>query len=134
MFTVMRHTRPKGFTLLEITVILVIVAVTAALVAPAFRRGAAPNDSIVTLVAGARELAVRRGQTLVLQVSGDGTWRLTPDGDTSTLGAGTAEPNGTAFRIRVTALGACFNEGSGGKAVDWDAVACTRTSSGTSPP
>jgi Tfp pilus assembly protein FimT len=129
----MRQTRPKGFTLLEITVILVLLAVAAAVVAPVFRRDPSPNDDLRTLVAGARELAVRRSQSLVLRVDERGAWRLTPAGDTTSLGVGTIDPASRAIRIRVTQLGACFNEGPAA-AVDWDAIACARTSSGSRTP
>lgn len=113
----------SGFTLLEIVVTLLLLGLAAALVAPNFRRDTSSDGDIRAVVASARETAVRRAQTLVLRVDDRGAWRLTPIGDTTSIGAGTLSEGGQALMLRIGPLGACFNEGSAGPA-DWDAIAC----------
>lgn len=125
----MRQAPPKGFTLLEVTVILVLLAVAAAVVAPLFRRPEAPNESLGGVLAGAREIAVRRAESVTLTVDRNGAWRLTPGTDTTTIAHGSLGPASQSARIRVTPLGACFSEGPG--AANWDAIACAATGSRT---
>lgn len=122
----------SGFTLLEVIVILALMAVAAAVVAPAFRQPDRPNDDLRAIVAGARELAVRRAEALVLHVDNRGAWRLTPASDTTAVSSGVLDRAGQAARIRVTPLGACFNEAQSlGAAVDWDAISCAPRSGGS---
>lgn len=115
--------RTTGFTLLEIVVSLVLIGLGTALVAPIFRRDALPDDGYPAVVSAARELAVRRAQRLVLDIDDRGQWRLSVLGDSATLGAGVLAGRGTAARLTITPLGACFHENSAGSR-DWDAVAC----------
>ncbi|MGH9204866.1 MAG: pilus assembly FimT family protein [Vicinamibacterales bacterium] len=115
----------NGFTLLEIVVTLVLLGLAATLVAPVFRRDTSPDGDVNAIVASARESAVRRAQTLMLRVDDRGAWRLTPIGDTTSIGAGFLSENATALTLRISPLGACFNEGSAPAAQNWDAIACT---------
>ena len=115
-----------GFTLLEIVVTLMLIGLGAALVAPVFRRDAAPDDAFPAVIASARELAVRRAQGMVLQVDDRGTWRLATIGDTLSIGSGTLTDGRGARRLRITPLGACFDESSSGS-TSWDAIACAPT-------
>ena len=117
---------PAGFTLLEIVVTLVLIGLGAALVAPVFRRDQVPDDSLTAVLAGARELAVRRAQDLVLEIDAQGSWRLTAGDDTSSIAAGVVANPGTARRLTVTPLGACVDGGSAPSA-SWDALACAPT-------
>lgn len=112
-----------GFTLLEIVVTLVLIGLGATLVAPVFRRDARPDDAFPSVIAGARELAVRRAQGMLLQVDNRGAWRLTTIGDTLSIGSGMLATGPGARRLRITPLGACFDESSSGT-VRWDAIAC----------
>jgi prepilin-type N-terminal cleavage/methylation domain-containing protein len=112
-----------GFTLLEIVVTLVLIGLGAALVAPVFRRDILPDDAFPAVIAGARELAVRRAQGMLLQVDDRGAWRLTTIGDTVSIGSGTLTTGPGASRLRITPLGACFDEGSSGTGT-WDVIAC----------
>ena len=118
--------RASGFTLLEIVVTLVLLGLAAALLAPVFRIDSAPDEGFRTVLATTREAAVRRAQTMVLQVDARGSWRISAPGDTSTLGSGRFTDGTRDLRIRVNPLGACFNEGASG-AVALDAVACAIT-------
>ena len=115
----------SGFTLLEIVVTLVLLGLAAAMVAPAFRRDSSPEGDTRTVIAGARESAVRRAQTLILSVDDRGAWRLTPVGDTTSLGAGVLPVTGEPLTLRISPLGACFHE-EASFAKGWDAIACTR--------
>src|SRR5207245_11192457 len=65
-----------GFTLVEILVVLIMMGLAAALVAPALL---APHHHASTLndvVAGARDAAARRGEVLYLSIEPTGRWRL----------------------------------------------------------
>ena len=67
----------RGFTLFEILVVLILMAVAAALVAPSFLPPRQPDTPpIVTLVRGARDAASRRGELLYLTIAQSGQWRL----------------------------------------------------------
>lgn len=121
--------RASGFTLLEIVVTLVLLGLAAALVAPAFRAETSPDEGLQSILATTREAAVRRAQTLVLQVDDRGAWRIVPSGDSSAIGSGRFTDGTRDLRIRVNPLGACFNEGASG-AVALDAVACAITGTG----
>ena len=129
--TTKRHGRfrTRGFTLLEIVVTLVLLGLAAALVAPAFRSEPTSEQDIRKVLAGTRETAVRRAQTLVLEVDDRGSWRILASGDTSAIGSGRFTDGTRDLRIRVNPLGACFNEGAS-STVGLDAIACAVTKVG----
>ncbi len=117
----------SGFTLLEVVVTLVLLGLAAALVAPTFRTETAPRDEFVTVLAQSREMAVRRAQTLVFEIDAQGRWKLTPVGDTTTIGSGVVQAGSVSVRMRITPMGVCLaedNSMTGG----WDAIACARAS------
>ena len=127
-----RHARLRAraaFTLLEIVVTLVLLGLAAAIVTPAFRRDQ-PDEGLPAILAAAREVAVRRAQTLVLRVDDRGAWRLTTAEDTTSLGSGLLRDRGRARSFRITPLGSCFSEGQA-IAPDWDAIACAPIGEGT---
>lgn len=65
-----------GFTLLEVIVVLILLAVAAAVVAPSFSfTGSEPSSPLRGLVATAREAAIRRGETVHLRIDRSGTWQ-----------------------------------------------------------
>jgi hypothetical protein len=80
---------------------------------------------LVTVLARSRETAVRRAQTLVFQIDAQGSWKLTPVGDTTSIGSGAIEGGGTALRLRITPLGVCLAEDTP-VTDNWDAIACAR--------
>ena len=121
-----RHGRyqASGFTLLEILVTLIVLGLAAALVAPVFRADTPPDDDLRAVLAGARETAVRRAQTLVLSVDQRGAWRVAAAHDTTTVASGQF-PDGTAnLQIRVNPLGACLIGGATVR-ITIDAVGCS---------
>ncbi|MGD8319600.1 MAG: prepilin-type N-terminal cleavage/methylation domain-containing protein [Gemmatimonadota bacterium] len=101
-----------GFTLVEIVVVLVVLGLGAALVAPALLppRQEEPT-SLGAVIARVQDVAARRGETLLLDVSPAGTWAAfgTASREEEALGAGALE--GTvplrAFTLRVDPLGSC---------------------------
>lgn len=120
-----RHGRLRagGFTLLEIVVTLVLLGLAAALVSPVFRTGATPDENLNEVLAATRETAVRRAQTLVLQVDAGGWWQIVAPGESPAVGSGRFTDGTGDLRIRVNPLGACFSEGTQG-VPGLDAVAC----------
>src|SRR2546425_2610395 len=99
-----------GFTLVEMLVVLILMGLAAALVAPArlapHRRGVTLSD----LVASARETAARRGEVLHLTIEPTGQWRLEGGANTldGTLAAGRVEPFlATPVTLIVSPLGSC---------------------------
>ena len=93
----------RGYTLLEVIVVLVLLTLAASVVAPAF---VAPHDraaAIVRVIGHARALAIRRAEALELRIESSGAWRL--DGVASAqagaLVTGTISP---APRVAITLL------------------------------
>jgi prepilin-type N-terminal cleavage/methylation domain-containing protein len=116
--------RASGFTLLEILVTLLVLGLAAALVVPVFRTDTPPDDDLRAVLAGARETAVRRAQTLVLSVDHRGGWRITAAHDSNTVASGQFRDGTGNLQLRVNPLGACLNEGNT-VGILADAVGCT---------
>ncbi len=99
-----------GFTLVEILVVLIMMGLAAALVAPALL---APHHHASTLndvVAGAREAAARRGEVLYLSIEPTGRWRLEGGANPleGSLAGGRLEPFLAApVTLIVSPLGTC---------------------------
>ena len=70
-------TRQFGFTLVELIVVLVILALAAAIVAPSLisSRSEASTE-LSRLVGSAREAAVRRGEAVLLRTDRAGSWKI----------------------------------------------------------
>jgi prepilin-type N-terminal cleavage/methylation domain-containing protein len=122
----------SGFTLVEVIVVLILLAVSAALVAPAIlfpEREA--TSALVPVVNAARQLAARRGETLYLQVASDGKWRVF-GAASLTEGAiteGRLEDNyeAPAFTLVIAPIGSCgFDVASANVArvLDIDPLTC----------
>jgi prepilin-type N-terminal cleavage/methylation domain-containing protein len=101
----------RGFTLLEIIVVLLLMALATALVAPAIgSRQPRSRDEVADLLQMARLAAVRRGEVVTVTVAASGQWRL--DGDASAVdgpiasGQLGAKP-AAALTVAVSPLGAC---------------------------
>lgn len=106
------HDSRRGFTLVELIVVLVLLILATALVAPAFifREDTGPSP-LAGVVSGVQKLAARRGETLYLNVAEDGSWSaegaasreagLLAKGD---LGRGYRGPR---FTLVVSPLGSC---------------------------
>jgi prepilin-type N-terminal cleavage/methylation domain-containing protein len=80
---------PRGFTLLELVVVLALIAIGASLVAPAVLSPPPAPDAGVVRVEDARRLALRRAESVTVPLDGQ-------------------------LRIRVSPLGACTLERTSG--------------------
>lgn len=145
------HTRsglPRpGVTLLELLVVLVLMAISAALVLPALRfsgiseLGDAPGTATVgsesdrlpateadKVLTAVRKLALRRGEPLRVRVASDGVWAAVPlNGGNSVLEGRVPLPLNWQPDVTIDATGSCVLAertvpAPGARA--WDALAC----------
>jgi prepilin-type N-terminal cleavage/methylation domain-containing protein len=103
--------RRTAFTLVEIAVVLVLIGLMAALVAPAFvPRRPVDDRGLAAVVRTARGAAIRRGETIGLRVDPGGQWELVGQASKSDgpLAAGRLPvAPGTALALDVSPLGTC---------------------------
>lgn len=105
-------TRHLGYTLLEVIVVLVLLAVAATVVAPSLLapRLKQHSSSVLAVVGIAREAAVRRGELVRLQVDRSGAWRASagapPNGELLMSGR-LSNPRGSTADIVFSPLGTC---------------------------
>ena len=100
----------RGYTLLEVIVVLVLLTVAASMVAPAFVAPHDPAAATVRVIGQARALAIRRAEALELRIEPSGAWRL--DGVASrqagALATGTISPAPrVAMTLLFSPLGSC---------------------------
>lgn len=121
----------SGFTLIEVLVVLILLAVAAGLVAPALRPPPRPDESgFAALVRRARLTAARRGETIYLGLSQTGAWRI--DGAASltegALATGTVpDYGGPAATLVVSPIGTCafdLHSTAAARVVAIDALTC----------
>lgn len=112
-----------GLTLIEVVVVLVVLGLAAALVSPAIRSSAEPEEGLRNVLAATRDVAVRRSETMILSADERGAWRITTVGDSTPVAYGRFSDGTAQIRVRVSPLGACFTEGVGSRRMD--AVSCT---------
>ncbi len=99
----------KGFTLVELVVVLILMGLAIALVAPALRPPQPRAEpSVAPLLRAGRDAAVRRGEPTTLRVEATGAWRV--DGHSASeegpLATGVLSPApGSAFAIAFSPLG-----------------------------
>jgi prepilin-type N-terminal cleavage/methylation domain-containing protein len=120
----------RGFTLLELLVVLVMLGLAVALVLPSLRvpdRARAQSS----VLERARATAVRRGEAVRLVIARDGAWTVRATSDTTDAillsGTGTeASGPDIAQSVVISALGTCLPEGAFavGTAA-WDPARCT---------
>ena len=100
----------RGFTLLELVVVLVLLGLTAAVAAPALRGPPSAAAGLESLLPTAREAAVRRGETVYLRVAESGDWRLagaSSAADTAIASGRVAPFAGLPLVLAVSPLGSC---------------------------
>lgn len=100
----------SGMTLVELLVVLVLLGLGAAIVAPALLPSRPEEEPIATLLRDGRGLAMRRSETLRLVVEPEGAWEIRPAGglDQAPLAAGRlADLSGPGFTLLFSPLGTC---------------------------
>lgn len=66
----------KGYTLIEVVVVLVLMALAVGLVAPALTGRQHSTAGIIALIGEARATAIRRAEAVYLRIEGSGAWRM----------------------------------------------------------
>ena len=100
----------NGYTLIEVIVVLVLMAVAVALVAPALVTPHHEDGVITELIARARAVAIRRAEAVELRIEQSGAWRL--DGmasiEAGPVATGTVSPGpAAALTLIFSPLGSC---------------------------
>jgi prepilin-type N-terminal cleavage/methylation domain-containing protein len=105
------YSRRAGYTLLEVIVVLILLAVAAAVVAPGLLSNRPePASEVRTLVDNARQASVRRGEMVRLTIDRSGLWRATvgTGSERELLMAGRLDaPPGAAADLIFSPLGTC---------------------------
>ncbi len=121
-----------GFTLLEIVVVLVILGLGAALVAPALLTSdEGERPTLAAVIGHVQDMAAQRGETLLLDVFPEGHWEVLGSASLAdgTLASGelAGERPNRAFTLRVAPLGSCgltLASDSMGPPPDLDPLTC----------
>ena len=102
----------RGFTLVEILVVLIILGVAFTLTIPSLVSPRAPEDAMQRVVDLARRTAIRRAGGVRLSIEAGGAWSLeSSSGLDPDLGTGTLLwPHAFPVTIHISALGACMLE------------------------
>lgn len=101
----------RGFTLLEVVVVLVLIGLTTTLVAPALLSPSdEPSASLQGVIRHAQHLSLRRGETLVLEVSTERRWTVLGSavaGDVVDTGALEGDAPRGRVELWVNPVGSC---------------------------
>jgi prepilin-type N-terminal cleavage/methylation domain-containing protein len=100
-----------GYTLLEIIVVLILLAVATAVVAPGILSPRPePSSALRALIRNAAEASVRRGETVRLRIDRSGTWEAvagTPPESEILMSGKLADPPVSATDLIFSPLGTC---------------------------
>jgi prepilin-type N-terminal cleavage/methylation domain-containing protein len=105
--------RGRGYTLLELLVVLVIMGIVAGLVVPALHLPRAASSDLASVVALARQAAAQRDEVLTLRVSATGAWGLEEGSALSahSIARGVMPaPHAGSFALILSPSGACAPE------------------------
>lgn len=118
----------RGFTLVEILVVLIILGLAFTLAIPALFSPRDSEDATQRVVDAARHAAVRRASPAVLSIEPDGGWslELASEREPGSGSQGQLDwPYEFAVRIHITPMGACILEtASLEKALTIDPLRC----------
>ena len=121
---------PSGFTLIEVAVTLVVMALAVTLVIPTFSNKSVSQPSVADVVRNASRLALRRAEWITLRVDARG-WDVHSDTqpDTTSLEHGAlAVSVSLPFVARMSPMGACLTNDMSAIAGEADpCVAVVRT-------
>jgi hypothetical protein len=97
-----------GITLVELVVVLVVMGLGTALIAPAliFPEPSGAGE-LARLLSGAVQLAATREQTVELVVEADGRWRIPDPAGDGVLAEGRLQEPSTSYALRISPLGSC---------------------------
>ena len=122
----------RGFTLVEMLVVLVLLGLAAALVAPAILPSRHDDASEFSgLLASARDAALRRGEVMWLRVESSGAWRVDVDASSAQGAIATGQlatpVSGTGFTVMISPLGSCafdIRSAAAARAIPLDPLTC----------
>ncbi len=124
------RTPRRGVTLLELIVALALLALMAALVAPAMIAPARRTSDVATVIRSGRSAAIARAQPLVLRFSEGGEWSLRPlpPHDADALATGLVTTPEGAFSLQLSPFGGCLPLAALPPSLGaWDVASCTST-------
>ncbi len=122
--------RRSGVTLLELLVVLCLIGLVAAVVAPAIRAPAPARPALEQLMLAAREAAARRGEVVYLRIDASGRWRMEGAASPSpgVIAGGQIAPPGPApVTVILSPIGTCAVDvptAAAGAAVGLDPLTC----------
>jgi prepilin-type N-terminal cleavage/methylation domain-containing protein len=132
-----RHGKPmramplrSGFTLLEMLVVVILMGLAAALVAPALLAPRQDDSALKGPLESAREVAARRGEVVTLRIDPTGQWRMAAGVNPleGTFATGRMQPFLTAsVTLKVSPLGSCafdLHTAAAASAVPLDPLTC----------
>lgn len=123
----------RGMSLLELLVVLTLMGVAAALVAPVFRsRSSGPERYDVALVASARRTAVRRAEPLRLRLFENGSWSIVAQRDGAMVDSGHVAGQLPTADLLLDALGGCVPVPQK-QSREFDPLSCSFTDEVTRP-
>jgi prepilin-type N-terminal cleavage/methylation domain-containing protein len=100
----------SGFTLIELVVVLILMGLAAALVAPALFSPRHDESALRAVIGSARDAAARRGEVVYVHIDPTGQWRMQGGRNSleGTLATGRVPPVFTApVTLAVSPLGSC---------------------------
>jgi prepilin-type N-terminal cleavage/methylation domain-containing protein len=99
-----------GFTLLEIIVVLILLAMATAVVGPSLFYSKPVTSQLPSVLATAREVGIKRGETVRLRIDVTGAWQLTADATAQEdllLSGRITDPMGSPVDLVISPLGTC---------------------------
>jgi prepilin-type N-terminal cleavage/methylation domain-containing protein len=133
--------RRRGFTLVEILVVLILMGLIAGLVAPALiapRTNDDPASRVRELVRSSRVVAIRRGELVRLSLRPTGYWEVVgmASAPPDVIARGRLDTSGLGMTLLFSPLGTCSPDFSGERAVPalgFDPLVCDFRLSDASP-
>ena len=108
----LRSAPRRGFTLVEILVVLILMGIMAGLVAPSIitpRESDDPASQMRELIRSASAAAVKRGEVVQLSLASTGQWELvgTASAPPDEIASGRLKSTGVAITLLFSPLGTC---------------------------